>query len=407
MHWNLKKKWHLLLLTAAIVSLSGNAMVLPALAAGVKEPGVAENAVPDGYDAKHWEKLQDNVLEYEELGDRIREFNPNMISANELYWSAMDDVKDQYMAAYEDAGDFKEDADDLRDYGGLSTVEGQILYATLRGYEKVMKSTGDKISRAYKANTRSDASSYEEIRKGAKQLTSAAQQVMIGYNTAVAQRDTLLTMKEMYEKLYDATVAMKNLGMATDVEVSVSQKNLLTAESSLASLDNSIENLRSTLYLMTGWTEGSVPRIEPVPSMDLSRIDEMNLQEDTAEAIRNNYTLIAERHTKTDRSTAEVNAKFRSEGQNEQNISMKMEELYQEIMEKKKACEAAGTAYDQAVIKKNAAEIQLQNGSVSQIEYLGQMLSYYQAEGERTSADLSLRQATELYYWAIEGILDF
>lgn len=407
MRWNIKNKRAAILLMAVIVSMTGNAMVFPAFAAGMKEPGKAENAVPDGYDEKQWELIQDNVLEYDELGDRIKLFNPNMVSANEMYWSAMDDVKDQYMAAYNDAEDYKDDADDLRDEGGLTTMDGQILYATLRAYEKAMKSAGDKISRAYNNNTKSDSSSYEAVRKGAKQLTSGAQQAMIGYNMASSQKKTLQTMTEMYEKLYSATVSMYDLGIATDTEVTAAKKNFLAAESSLASLDNSVENLGSTLKLLTGWNGDEMPQIQTVPPVDLSKIDELNLQEDTALAISNNYTLIDERHRKTDRSTTRIESKFRSEEQMEQNLSIKMEQLYQEIMEKKKNCEAARTAYDQAVVKKNAAEVQMQNGSISQIEYLGQMLSYYQADGDKTNADLSLRQAMELYYWATQGLLDF
>jgi hypothetical protein len=406
MHRNTKKLWQVVLLTAVIVSITGNALVLPAYGTQMAEPGKAKNAVPEGYDQRQWELLQDNVLEYEELGDRIQLFNPNMISANEMYWSAMDDVKDQYMAAYEDAGDYKEDADDLKDAGGLSTMDGQILYATLRAYEKAMKSAGDKISRAYNYNTKPDASSYEPVRKGAKQLTSGAQQAMIGYNMASAQQKTLQTMKEMYEKLYQSAVSMQGLGMATDADVTAAKKNLLNAESALAGLDNTVESLGSTVKLLAGWTGESKPQIQSVPAADLSKIEELNLQEDTAAAIRNNYTLIEERHRKTDRSSTRVKSKFRSEAQMEQNLSIQMEQLYQDILQNKKNYEAACTAYDQAVVVKNATEIQFKNGSISQIEYLGQMLSYYQAEGEKTNADLSLRQAMELYYWAIEGLLD-
>ena len=406
MHRNTKNLWQVVLLTAVTVSITGNALVLPVYAAEMAEPGKAKNAIPQGYDQRRWELIQDNVLEYEELGDRIQLFNPNMISANEMYWSAMDDVKDQYMAAYEDARDYKEDADDLKDAGGLSTMDGQILYATLRAYEKAMKSAGDKISRAYNYNTKSDATSYEPVRKGAKQLTSGAQQAMIGYNMASAQQKTLQTMKEMYEKLYQSTVSMQGLGMATDADVTAAKKNLLNAESALAGLDNTVESLGSTVKLLAGWTGEIKPQIQSVPSADLSKLEELNLQEDTASAIRNNYTLIEERHRKTDRSSTRVKSKFRSEAQMEQNLTIEMEQLYQDILQNKKSYEAACTAYDQAIVVKNATEIQLKNGSISQIEYLQQMLSYYQAEGEKTNADLSLRQAMELYYWATEGLLD-
>ncbi|RFZ78686.1 hypothetical protein DS742_12515 [Lacrimispora amygdalina] len=230
---------------------------------------------------------------------------------------------------------------------------------------------------------------------------------MIGYNMAAAQQKTLQTMKDMYEKLYSATVSMQSLGMATDADVKAAEKNYLAAESSFTSLDNTVVSLGATLKLLTGWTGESTPQIQKVPSVDLSKIEKLNLQEDTAAAIRNNYMLIEERHRKTDRSTTRVKSKFRNEDQIKQNLSIKMEQMYQEIMEKKKNYEASITAYDQAVIIKNAAEIQMHNGSISQIQYLGQMLSYYQAEGDKTNADLSLRQTMELYYWAMEGLLDF
>jgi outer membrane protein TolC len=223
---------------------------------------------------------------------------------------------------------------------------------------------------------------------------------------AAAQQKTLQTMKEMYEKLYHATVSMQGLGMATDADVIAAKKNLLNAESTLAGLDNTVESLGSTVKLLTGWTGEGKPQIQSVPAADLNKLEELNLQEDTASAIRNNYTLIDERHRKTDRSSTRVKSKFRSEEQMEENLSIQMEQLYQDILEMKKNREAACTAYDQAIVLKNAAEIQFKNGSISQIEYLGQMLSYYQAEGEKTNADLSLRQAMELYYWATEGLLD-
>lgn len=393
-----------------LISIFLNLVINPlhVVMAGYKnEPGVSPDSVPEGYDEETWERLNDHVLEYDELAARIMEFNPNMISADGAFQAAMSDISDQARNAYKEAEDYREDADDLRDSGGLSTVEGQFMYATLRAYEKAMKSAGDQISRAVKANTKPDASSYGSVRKVWKQLTSAAQQIMIGYNTAVSQRNTLLTVEAMYEQLYDSTAEKQRLGMATDADLLSAKRMVLSAKSSLSSLDNTIDSLRSALCLMAGWSEGDFPEIAPVPPVDVGWIENMDLESDIDAAVRNNYTIISVRREDSDQTTTGFKAKGRSVSQSEQLLAIEMENIYRDIIKNKAENEAALTAYEQATLVQKVADVQLQNGMISQSDYFGYQISFFQAEGEKNSTELALRQSVEKYYWATEGLLDF
>ena len=57
-----------------------------------------------------------------------------------------------------------------------------------------------------------------------------------------------------------------------------------------------------------------------------------------------------------------------------------------------------------AKIAWNAAQIQKQNGSLSQIQFLQQEMAFLQAQSGFKCADLSLRQAMEDYNWAVKGV---
>lgn len=86
-----------------LISIFLNLVINPlhVVMAGYKnEPGVSPDSVPEGYDEETWERLNDHVLEYDELAARIMEFNPNMISADGAFQAAMSDISDQARNAY-------------------------------------------------------------------------------------------------------------------------------------------------------------------------------------------------------------------------------------------------------------------------------------------------------------------
>lgn len=67
------------------------------------------------------------------------------------------------------------------------------------------------------------------IQKGEKQITKAAQSLMITYDSLLKQRNTLEKLQELYAKQYQIAVNKHALGMATDQDVLTAQTNQLSA----------------------------------------------------------------------------------------------------------------------------------------------------------------------------------
>ena len=94
---------------------------------------------------------------------------------------------------------------------------------------------------------------------------------------------------------------------------------------------------------MTGWSYDAVPEIGVVPEPDLARISVMNLEADTEEALKRNYTLMDLR--KGSGNTAlEKQEVSDAEGL----VRTNMETLYQEVQKAKTAFDAAQTAWQGA-----------------------------------------------------------
>lgn len=393
-----------MLLSAVLPVVSGIAYgaVLPG-------PGTDPEAVREGYDTELWDRLLDSELEYEELPYLVKEFNPTMVSADQSFLNSMSDVEVEALAAYKMEENFKDDMEALENSGALATMEGRIMYETLKAYAKAMGSTGDTISYAVKQTKREDSSAYRQIGNAADMLTNGAKQVMIGYEMASAQKETLEEMRTMYQALYDVSVAQKELGMVTDTDVYQAKSNLLAAENSLMSLENTIESLEVTLLQLTGWStnKGNRPKILPIPEVDPAVLEEFHLETDVVRAIGNNQTLITKRRTSSDHTTAGIRAKLRAIEQDEQLITIQMEGLYETMYQKSEMYEAACLDYEHARMVMDTAEIQYQNGSIGRIGYMGQKLAWLQARGAKRSANLELLQAIENYNYAADGYLAY
>ena len=81
-----------------------------------------------------------------------------------------------------------------------------------------------------------------------------------------------------------------------------------------------------------------------------------------------------------------------------------MQRLYQDVMDKKAAYDAALTGFTAAEMSRGAAERQYQNGLISELQYVGSQISYHQKKAAKEAAELSLWQAMETYDWGVIGL---
>ena len=80
--------------------------------------------------------------------------------------------------------------------------------------------------------------------------------------------------------------------------------------------------------------------------------------------------------------------------------------MYQEILEKKTAYEAAHVAFQGAQITMNGNDLKYQMGMLGRLEYLQLKMAYLQQKAALKTAQLNLTQAMENYRWAVEGLAD-
>lgn len=371
---------------------------VPAFAYSPTGPGASPEA--GRYSEEELARLQDNVLEYSEIQNRIREYNPTISQV----WKTYEDTRQDYANMVTELESQYQVVKNLADsYESAGEMMGnQVLISTAKqlkkGYQSTMESMEDTVSQW------NDNKSTGSIRSYERQMTAGAQQAMIGYDTIRQNIATLETMVQLYDRQYQMYTRQKELGLATDKDVLSSYTSFLSAQSQLASLNNQADSVRRSLCQLLGYDPETNPEIRSLPAFDMTRLEGMNLEEDTKKAIGNNYTLISQRTSAAGKTNAKRENRNKILDEGDQKLTIEMQRLYQDVMDKKAAYDAVATGYQAAEASWGAAQRQYQNGLISEIQYIGLQLAYYQKKAAFESANLSLWQAMENYDWGITGL---
>ena len=399
----MRRKNQILALGLAAVLTAASAV--PAFA-GYAPTGPGAEPEPEKYDAATLSKLQDNVLEYDGLALRVREYNPNISEA----WRKYGESKEDYQNMLTELESTYDDSMDNIDAVLKPLKQAEKLMPQLKGTVKQMSSLKSGYHslvqgiRDTVTNWDTSKRNTSQIRQYEKQVISGAQSAMIGYNTIVDNKATLETMVDLYQKQCDMYQRMAALGLANQTDVVSAQTSLIGAKSQLASLQSQQDSVYRTLCLLLGYDTDSGVEIRNLPDFDMSRLDGMNLKADTKKAIGNNYTLIGQRTSAKGETNAQIAARLNTIEEGEQKLTIEMQRLYQDVLDKKAAYEAAMTGYEAAEKSNGAAQRQYQNGLLSEMQYVGTQISYNQKKAAKESAELDLWTAMNAYDWGIEGL---
>lgn len=372
-------------------------------------PGLKAFAAPTGpgappeagrYDAATLARLQDNRIEYDEIPKLVHEYNPDISKAWDTYMSSREDFAGVVTEMESQQQVVKELADQYVSLGQLTG--SQLLVSTGRqldkGYKGMIQGMRDTYNK-WETNRQNTSA----IRRAERQVVAGTQSAMIGYETIRQNIATLQTMVQLYERQTDMAGRMTSLGLATGTDIASANSSLLAARSQLMSLENQQESVRRTLCMLLGYDPDSQPEICPIPEFDMSRLDGMNLEEDTRKAIGNNYTLISQRTSAKGNTNDQVAARSRMIDEGDQKLIIEMQRLYQEVQDKRAAYEAAQTGFAAAELSRDASERQYRLGLLSEAQYIGTQLAYYQKKAAKESANLNLLQAMENYDWGVLG----
>lgn len=384
-----KSKWSRILALGLCASMASS---MAAWAAGP-----LAQRVNSGYDEATWAKLQDNVLEYDEIPLLVHEFNTDIVQARKTLADAERDLR----ANVEELESQRRKMEDLQDAamraGDYDDVEH---YATQKAimemyYYKPMNSALQSLS--------GSRSTVATMQQGEDKLVNAAEKLMIAYDSASRQKQILTQLEQLYAAQYELAANKRAQGMATDADVLAAQVNQLSAQSSIRELESGLQQMKPTLCYLVGWPADGSPEIAPIPAVDDSQLDSINLEEDTRKAIGNNQTLIGQRHSALGRTMDGTAARMAMIEEGDEKLTIEMKRLYDEIFIQKTAYEAAQIGLQGAELTRDKYNRMYEQGLLGKSDYLGAQITYYQKKVAFEGADIALREAINNYRWAVKG----
>lgn len=384
------------------------------LAASVPFTVLADQTDPNVAYEQEQQLLSDGHLDYGEIEGRVKNYYGPMKSAYDMAKGMVEDQADIAVNERIMANDLLSQADVAEDMAEEQTGMDQAISAAtakaLRQSARQMRNAASMMGQSLKKTS----STERQVDRQANSLIMNVQSMMNQYEQLVSQRAMAAKGVELARTARALQDTMQSQGMAVDSDVLSAAASLSSAQSQLASLDAGMEQIYKLLCSFTGYDPASGVTFGAIPSADLAAIDAIDVNADKEKAVNNNYNLISLRSStgggmtdfqaRTTKTTTQTENRLRNVEYSENTVRSDIQTLYDQILEKRAAYDAAKTAYESGKMVWDAAQIQKQNGSLSQIQYLQQELAWLTAESGYHCAGLELQQAIQNYRWAVAGV---
>ena len=347
-----------------------------------------ENALSEEQKAR----LTDGTLEFDEIAARIENYNVTYNNTKSTMLNAYLNLPAARTMA-EEAADLMDEAYDIKDDGD------RVLFEQYKAMSRALRKEAGKLS-AKELKT-SQKTTLAHVRKN---LQKAVEDLVIRYDSTRANLDTVNQSVELSAQNLRSAQNRLAQGMASEADVLSAQQQLLGAEENQQQLSAGLSTLKSNILILCGYDPGADVTIAPLGYPDLSKIDAMNLAEDTKTAVQANFTLNTTKQTGA-KGAASRRQKQRNISSGEQTISAEMEKMYQDVLSAREAYRAAETNWQAAQKDMASADRKKSLGMLSSSAYLGMKASCLSAKASRESAALSLTKAVNDYEWAVGGLI--
>lgn len=340
--------------------------------------------------SEEWERLRDNTMEYDEIGDLIHEYN-SAVKNNQLDINNKRNGKE--ITSEEMAQAYRDSAQSIR-----ASMDGTGTDYSLELQARQMEQKAD--------SNVSDLEVYKLTYSQAEaSLTMAAENNLITYQQKLMELPAAEKNRELLGSVHQSAVAKVNAGTATQIDVLNAQKDIQDADAAIAQSKADIEKLRQTMCVMLGWSYDAAPEIKDVPAADLSRIDSMNPQNDKVKALENNYELkINKRKLENSQSDNSKQTLTISIKDNEEKIGADLSAKYQAVLQAKASYDQSAAEFDLAGRKLQAANLKFSVGQISALDRIQEENNYAAKQSAAKVADLNLLKAMEAYDWAVSGL---
>lgn len=346
--------------------------------------------------AGEWQKLRDNVLEYEEVEDLVHEYNPTVRSNAYSYQKFLKDygkTNEKVSSAYQDAADEIEGTMSGESDAGSVVSD---LQAKLQA-DELRKQADETIE-----DSKIKLLTYEQAEKT---LASNAQSNMITYfsrQEEVKQKETALKSAELDLALVQTRRAA---GSATEIEGMTARETVGTARENLTKAQNSVQEIKEKLLLSLGWSHNDNPEIKELPEWNPDDISSMNPESDLAQTLENNYTLKINRQKLENSKSKDTKEDLsRTIKNNEKQIAASLTAAYRNVLTAKAAWETAKKSSEQSQENKRIGALKLQAGMITDNEYQKLETAESSSQSQEKIEKLALLSAMEQYRWAVRGL---
>lgn len=364
---------------------------------GISIPMTALAGSPEfSRSADEWAGLKDNVLEYEEIGDLIHEYNVT-VQNNQYDYNQF--IKDYGKTREDVAQSYRDLADDLESSkSGEDSGAAMVSDLQLELQAKQLREQADD-------NLEDSQINYWTYEQAEDNLTLSAQSKFISYYKKQLELESAQVELKNMENDYNLAVTKRQAGTVTEADVLDCKEQMLEQEKTVSKLEQEIESTRQKLIVMLGWSGGDQPEIKGISELNLSEYENIDLEADKQKAQENNYTLKINKrkleNAKDDNNKEKISNTI--EG-NQRQINVSVTSAWQNLQTAKLSYEQAEA---DATTEQRNMELTQQKwnaGMITKYEYEKQQSTLSSAKNSVKAARLSLLETLETYKWNINGL---
>lgn len=405
-------------LLAALFLAAG---VFPAQAAGPGQFSALDDAT--------YARLIDNNLEWDEIGNLVRFYNPTYrkyadsvdATNNELSQandSFRDEMQENVDTIDESLKTLKEQIEKLSALPGSTIIDERGTTAAqalmqLKMMESSLKSTRAQIRKGMGASATSVMSTKiktdEQMEPVRDQITKTIEGLVVSYRQLLINRSLVEKQVALYEEIAAMQTKLKDQQLSTEAQVNAAKASVSEAKATLKTVDNGISQLQSAIGLQLGWGADNPPVIGDVPQPDLAYLAQMNPEEDRKKALDESQSFETAGKVETYSAGGGSAVAVRDAALNEETarFNAKFDELYANVTQQKLLYDAANTAMQRAALARDQAKRKMDLGMLTVVEYQAAQLEALSSEATAKLASLSLFNAINEYKWAVRGYMDY
>ena len=351
------------------------------------------------YTPEKWSSLRDNKLEYNEIGDLVHEYNPTVLNNQASY--EQNRTGDMGRSDGDIAASYRQNAQNIYDQIDMMDPDSPTYDSTVLALEQQAKALEASATQAESGNF----GMLSQNKQAEATIVASTKTLMINYHQLLLNLELSKKNLALLQSQQNAVQRKADIGMATQMDVLNAKSAVENMEMTILSTEKQIRTTKQSMCLATGWAYNANPEIGELPSVSKDEILAINLDADKEEAVKNNYTLSANRHRYSNTRVAETQETLEETiKNNESQIRSSVTSSYQALLQAQSDYEQAQTELELTQKQFDTAALNLSIGTLSQLEYEQQVFALEGAKTALTLKEMAVLQAYEAYTSGVAGL---